>query len=475
MSKAAHTLEEFLAADTDVRFRWVRRGEVDSRELRRYFGDDGFDRYAELAAGVSDHLSGPLTNLIFVPGVMGSLLHNEALGGVWWLDGAHPQRIAGLRLSADGASDFTAGHEIRPFSVHAIYDPFRRAILADDRFRHRAYPYDWRKSIRRSSAGLRKLIEDVYAENGGHPVHLATHSMGGLIVRAMLTWDADGELWSKIGRIVFVATPHFGSPAIAGYLKNHLWGLESLAALGVFLTRETFRSMWGVLGLLPAPRDIYPSPDLSTVDQNPLHYAHPCVNFDLYRASEWRLGLSAEDEQQLQTILDHAAETHRALTAAHRAMRNRYDRMLSIAGAGYRSLFRLENSDGAFSWRASRREFGRIAGHPHRDGDGRVPLASSQLPGVRTLYVRGAHDTLFDLLAVQTTILDWLAGEDESPLAETVDGIYASAHLAADSPVQFADDDPGWWKEDTDAVAVADLLARIHQGHAPEFTRVRIL
>lgn len=481
MTGASHSLEDFLRADTDVRFAWFRNEEVDHDKLRRYFGDNGYREYAALVSATPEHLASPLTNLIFVPGAMGSLLHNESLGGVWWIDYLNPRRITGLRLANDGVTDFVTDYSIRPFSVHTSYDPFRQAIIADDRFRHRAYPYDWRKSVRNSAAGLRQLIEETHADNGGEPVHLVAYSMGGLVTRAMLTWEADDELWSKIGRIAFIATPHFGSPTIAGYLKHHLWGWEQLAALGFFLTREAFRSMWGVLNLLPAPSDVYPKGDLSPAGVNPLDYRHPCTNFDLYRASEWELGLSAEDQEQLQRVLTHAAETHRALDAAHRNLSHeRRERMLTVAGVGYRTLFRLAKTDGVFSESKSRCEFGRIAAHPHRDGDGRVPVASAQLPGVRAGYVRGVHDRLLNLPDTHSTVLNWLAGEDQWSLADTPEAAYDSSHLAANPTAVFTqshspDDDPGWWQKDLNPAELETVLARIERGEVPDFARVHIL
>ena len=52
------------------------------------------------------------------------------------------------------------------------------------------------------------------------------------------------DLWNVVGQIVFVGTPHYGSPAIMGYLKNHFWGFELLALLGRYLSRATFQTMW---------------------------------------------------------------------------------------------------------------------------------------------------------------------------------------------------------------------------------------
>src|SRR5262249_26816570 len=152
---------------------------------------------------------------------------------------------------------FQASHRIITLSTDPSYEPFLAACLARDDFGHVTFAYDWRKPLATSAGRLRDLIHRTYEDNGGEPVHLVAHSMGGLMIRATLMEHGD-ELWPKIGKIVFIGTPHYGAPAIAGYLKNHLWGFDLMAVLGMYLGRETLRSMWGVLSLLPAPRGIYP-------------------------------------------------------------------------------------------------------------------------------------------------------------------------------------------------------------------------
>ena len=104
--------------------------------------------------------------------------------------------------------------------------------------------------------------------------------------------------------MAFIGTPHYGSPAIAGYLKNHLWGFESLALLGRYPDRSAFRSMRGVLNLMPAPEDVYPGAAPN---------AHPCANFDLYDADAWRLDLNPGERAALQAALDDTARLHRDL------------------------------------------------------------------------------------------------------------------------------------------------------------------
>jgi hypothetical protein len=158
--------------------------------------------------------------------------------------------------------------------------------------------------------------------------------MGGLMIRATLMKHGN-ILWPKVGKIVFIGTPHYGSPSIAGYLKNHLWGWDELAILGLFLSRDAFRSMRGVLSLLPAPCGVYPGTRHGQ-DQ-------PYANFDMYDAKAWKLDLDNPATSSLQVVLDEFRDFHIQLHRWHMDLLQIYkDRMLIIAGLRQETLFRLE-------------------------------------------------------------------------------------------------------------------------------------
>src|SRR5262249_31165850 len=161
-------------------------------------------------------------NIIFVPGVMGSLLHSSTRGGVWWLDVRTLDRIDQLGLSPDGMEDADPANEIVPATTDPSYDPFLQTLLGERDFGHDLFAYDWRKSPLHCAAALRDRVQKLYESNGRREVHLIAHSMGGVIVRTALMQHGT-QMWPYLGRIVFVGTPHYGAPAIAGYLKNHLW------------------------------------------------------------------------------------------------------------------------------------------------------------------------------------------------------------------------------------------------------------
>src|ERR1035438_2598714 len=231
--------------------------------------------------------------------------------------------------------------------------------------------------------------------------------MGGLMIRSALM-GMDKSLCKKIGKIVFIGTPHYGSGSIAGYLKNHLWGFDQLAVLGMFLSRDTFRSLRGVLSLLPAPSGVYPGTRGGTSAE------HPCANFDLYDAQAWKLELDAPATAKLQSVLDEVRAFHTSLYNWHDGLLQECkDRMLVIAGVGQETLFRLE-FDSAFwgLWEHTRKITERKPCDENRDGDGRVPIASAHLEDVAIRYVEGEHGGLPNIPAVAADVLAWLQDKD---------------------------------------------------------------
>jgi pimeloyl-ACP methyl ester carboxylesterase len=483
----------FLEAEIQGRLEMARDA-TRSASLRAYLGDAAYEDYERLARKLdTGHLAfGVPKNLIFVPGVMGSLLQSRTRGGIWWIDVRTRERIDQLRLSPDGRQDADPANDVVPVTADPSYDAFTTAILGQDEFGHEIFAYDWRKPLTLSTRALRDLVLKLHADNGGQEVHLVAHSMGGLMVRAALMHHGP-ELWPKLGRVVLIGTPHYGSPAIAGYLKNHLWGFDLMALLGLYLSRETFRSLWGVLGMLPAPRGIYPG----TRPNDPVPwrsgdadaYVHPCANFDMYRAEEWRLDLTPLQTEQLQEILDGAADLHRRIYDAHQALdQTLRDRMAVIAGVGYKTLFRLAYEPKFFGlWNCATKVTERIRGDPHREGDGRVPLASALLENVavgHVRYVRGVHSGLPNIPVVYEDVFRCLRGEPMRLPASVDEALSAhlgaeerseTPHLDASFSLDPFTDDAGLWDVDPpEPDRLAALRAQVEEERLPEFTRVRL-
>ena len=139
---------------------------------------------------------------------------------------------------------------------------------------------------------------------------------------------------------------------------------------------------------------------------------HPTANFDHYDVDSYALdGLDDAHRLRLQRILDFARANYESLAEAHEALTpQQRRRILTIAGVGQKTVFRLEFVDVAWGlWEKARKVTSRLEGNPHRDGDGRVPVASASLEKVHSRFVKGRHGGLMNIAAVREDILRFLA------------------------------------------------------------------
>jgi pimeloyl-ACP methyl ester carboxylesterase len=486
--------EIFLKANTHDRL-VIMRDDANKSELSRLLGEAA---YAELRALADARYDGSLLaagdpkTMIFVPGITGTLLMNRRLGGIWWIDVRTRNYIDRLGLSPDGTKDADPESDIAPVTADPTYTPFLFAALTQQELNHEIFPYDWRKSMLQSVAELRDLVLKLYQESGGRSIHLVAHSMGGLMVRATLMRHG-AELWPKIGKVVFIGTPHYGATAIAGYLKNHLWGFELMAVLGNYLSRNTLRSLWGFNSLLPAPRGIYPGTRaddhlISQSGDQDRTYIHPCVNFDLYQAESWKLDLDAAATSNLQRILNATASFHRDIYEAHRRLdQEQRDKMVVIAGVGFQTLFRLAYAPGFLGlWEKTEKLINRVRDDPHREGDGRVPLASAMLENVADIrYVRGVHGGLTNIPAVYEDVFRCLKGEPmtlPSTLSEALSGHLGDStqseapNLDGTAATQAQDDDPDLWRIDNPSISrMQELEVMLATEKLPGFGCIHLL
>jgi len=123
---------------------------------------------------------------------------------------------------------------------------------------------------------------------------------------------------------------------------------------------------------------------------------------------------------------------------------------------------------------------------PHREGDGRVPLASAILENVGDFrYVYGVHGGLPNIPAVYEDVFRCLRGE-AMQLPKTVAGAL-SGHLAepvgSEAPnldgtlaVSTSSDDPGLWQIDNlTAGRMQELQNMLAEDKLPGFGRIHLL
>ena len=97
------------------------------------------------------------------------------------------------------------------------------------------FPYDWRQDNRLSANDLDKVIKDWHPHLKGRPVIFIAHSMGGLVFKwwhynFFLKYKKDYEF--KIEQVLFLGTPHQGSPATYSAFSE---GFNLLSESGSFL------------------------------------------------------------------------------------------------------------------------------------------------------------------------------------------------------------------------------------------------
>lgn len=141
--------------------------------------------------------------------------------------------------------------------------------------------------------------------------------------------------------------------------------------------------------------------------------------------------------------------------------------MLVIAGVGYKTLFRLAYKRHFFGmWERAEKTTSRVPGDPHREGDGRVPVASATLDDVQIRYVHRVHGELQNIRAVWQDAFNFL--RPYSPplrLPDTMEEAASEEHRSGcdrsrvphvDGSARagrFDNDDPGYWRPNAPAAA----------------------
>ena len=208
--------------------------------------------------------------IVFLPGVMGTLLRNDVQsgggcdanrGGRIWIEWEKLGALQPLYLNDQGDGPVDGCDVIQPdgrmntrltipvFGERDVkpYEQFiEQATLAG--FPVLNYPgYDWRLSLTDAVAKLDTFI-DANVGAGGK-VFLVAHSMGGLLARAYV---ADATRANKIAGVVTVGTPYLGAPELAKAVASGKPGTPVDFRLNSDQIRILARSAPGIQQLLPS-------------------------------------------------------------------------------------------------------------------------------------------------------------------------------------------------------------------------------
>ncbi len=293
------------------------------------------------------------------------------------------------------------------------------------------FAYDWRRPVEDEARRLADVVDDALTRRDGsqQPVRLLAHSMGGLVSRTMQLERP--ETWRRMmarpgGRLLMLGTPNGGSWAPMQTLSGDDTFGNTLVAFGGLFddagTREVMAAMPGFLQLQAGLTDgalglgqsatwqKLADDDMRRLrERNSWHDGH--MQLSIYRWSA-----------PPQAVLDQAVALRRRLDAQAADLGSDAMNMLLVVGhdkftpAGFQltndGLEYLDAVDG---------------------GDGRVPLGSALLPGVRTWRCDVSHGKLPDESDAFDAYVELLTDGDTQRLPRLAAGGTRAAGLAAES------------------------------------------
>jgi pimeloyl-ACP methyl ester carboxylesterase len=344
-----------------------------NESLREYFGTPAYKELCMLAASPKRRERTGATQVLIVPGIMGSRLGDTkrsvgsriggsnrraprgASGAVLWID---PRRIAAGRLTD---LKLPSVKSIRPMGVLLFSYAKLKLQLEIGGFDAKFFPYDWRLGIDELGAALASTIAA-----DGKPAVLIAHSMGGLIARVAT------KLLPKryVHKLILLGTPNQGSYAPVQALRGTYPFMRRMARLdrhhtAEYLAQKVFCTFPGIYHLLPP--------------------AKRGSKLDLLDPRCWPSVGPKPDA----TLLTQVAAVHAQLAAPDA-------RMMHIVGVNRETVIGVRRTATGFEYRLS------------VNGDGTVPVARALLPRLKTYFVDEAHGNLANNSQVIRAIIDLL-------------------------------------------------------------------
>jgi pimeloyl-ACP methyl ester carboxylesterase len=338
--------------------RWLVSGEH-RRELLAYFGEAEYFMLRRLAIAAAAVPADPERCVLFVPGLMGSLLaqprDRPQPDNLLWLDPNDIQQGHLSLLTMPGAQLVASG------PVLYGYLPLKLVLQAAG-YTVRCFAYDWRRDL--ADSGL--VLSRVIAATRAREISVVAHSMGGLVARYALTTEAG----QRVQRLITLGTPHGGSFAPVQAVRGVYPLVRRLAQidphhLPEVLARDVFSSFHSLYQMLPLDSAL-----------------------DLINSRSWpRIG-----PQPNATLLDRVPMLRLGGPDA---------RINALAGYGFQTPVHIACVEEDFYYRYE------------SAGDGTVPTARAVLPGCEAWFCNVPHGELARSPLVHEAVLKLLA--DEAP------------------------------------------------------------
>ncbi len=218
---------------------------------------------------------------VLLPGIMGSHLWLNRRERVWFSVGELALGgLAKLRMKPAAKRD--------PVEAEALFAQFygdlQQHLQASQRVV--AFPYDWRQPLDvladRLAATLRQQLDAT--KTPLQPVRLLAHSMGGLVVRALVhkhpaLWD---ELMARDGaRLVMLGTPHQGSHLMVEAMVGKS---DMVRKLGVLDVAHGLQEVVDIIASFPGALQLLPRPGfVDTGNEKSIDYFDPAIWGDFKR------------------------------------------------------------------------------------------------------------------------------------------------------------------------------------------------
>ncbi len=363
----------FHATNSAVFEALARGRHVDS--LREFFGAAAHEELSRLARAARKIKTTRGPRVLVVPGMMGSRLCDLSArpagrrGRPLWID---PTSIAAGRLTD---LVLPSPRAVRPRGVLLTSYAKLKLRLALAGFDARFFAYDWRLGIDEIGASLAATLTAA-----DKPTVLIAHSMGALAARVAIK-----RLPKRLlRRLIMLGAPNRGSFAPVLALRGTYPFVQKLSRLDLehsadHLAAKIFSTFPGLYQMLPTHRD-------------------SGLGLDLLDPASW----PSEGTRPQRALLGRVA-------AARAAMGEPDARMLQVVGVDRQTVVSVRRKGAGF-------EYG-----SNLNGDGTVPLALAELPGLETFYAEESHGNLASNSNIIDAIIDLIRSGTTRRLATRYD------------------------------------------------------